>query len=228
VRSRLPHRGRLPRSTTVVSTAVDQDDQRQRRRQRRQVHYTGDFDLLREICDITTPLAARVAAEPRPASCGAGVDELVAATHAAVLAIVDMVAEADAQRRAAHLPVDTRGQAVRLLLDLAAAERPAPPEGVRGQLVSGTWPEVLVDHCRPVAGPLSGLLERAKPPGALRGALSVSERLEEALREIDRAAKSLEQRIDTAAFYRSKHRRACGPSESDRARAVLAAMGVKS
>jgi hypothetical protein len=146
--------------------------------------------------------------------------------HAVVVAIGDMLAEADAQRRTAHLPVETRGQAVRLLLDLAAAERPAPPEGVRG--VSDLWPERLVDHCRPVAGPLSDLLERAKPPGALRNALSVSERLEEALRQVDRAAVALERRIDMAAFYRSEHRRACGPSESERARAVLAAMGVKS
>jgi hypothetical protein len=221
-------RRRLPRTTAVQTTVVDQDEQRVRRRQRRPVHYTR-FNLVREIHDIiTAPLAARVAAEPAPGAYWAQVNELVDATHAAVLTIGDMLAEVDAQRRTGHLPVDQRGQAIKLLLDLAKAEHPVRPDIDRGELVSGTWPEVLVDHCRPVAGRLSDLLERAKPPGALRGALSASERLEGALREIDRAAMSLERGLDAAARNRAERQGGrSGPSESDRARAALATMGVK-
>jgi hypothetical protein len=215
----------------TATPAVDQVEQRQRRRTHRLLTYGGEFDLLREVADVTTPLAARVAAEPRPAACGAGVDELVAATHAAVVAIGDMLAESDAQRRTAHLPVERRGQAVKLLVELAKAERrPSPPDVDRDLLVSGAWPEILVDHCRPIAGPLSDLLERAAPPGALRGALSVSERLEGALRGIDRAAALLERGLDAAARQRAEQRgsrAAQRPSESDKKRAALAEMGVQ-
>lgn len=218
---------RLPRSTVEQTPAVDQAEQRQRRRQRRALVYSGEFALLREIRDITEPLAVRVAAEPVPGAYWAQVKELVNATRAVVVVILDMAAEVEASRRTAHLRADERSQARRLLVDLAKADRPAVPELDRGQLVSGAWPEVLVELCRPVAGTCSDLLDRgwsrSRDPRD-----SASDRLVEALRGIDRAALSLGRHIDGAAVHRERFAKARGPSEFDRARAVLAQMGVES
>jgi hypothetical protein len=49
----------------------------------------------------------------------------------------------------------------------------------------------------------------------------------EGLREIDRAAVSLEKRMDTAAFYRAEFAKTRGSNDADKARAVLISMGVE-
>src|SRR6478609_9476869 len=45
---------------------TDQDVLRERRRTWLRVHYTGSFDLGREVSAITTPLAEQLAALPEP------------------------------------------------------------------------------------------------------------------------------------------------------------------
>ena len=184
---------------------MDQTEQRaRRRRDSLTVVYSGDFDLLAEVHDIVTPLARRVAAEPNPAAFWPGIDEMTAAVHALVTEVARLLALADARRAAAHLPVEQRGRAVKMLLDLV--ERPVSPEITDADIAHRRWAKVLSEHVAPYSGPLADLLSRAAPPGSRRGRPSVSEHLVDALREVDRPRSTW----STASAKRSSSAGRCG------------------
>jgi hypothetical protein len=200
----------------------DQTKQRARRREQREVVYCGDFDLLAEVHDIITPLARRVSAGPNPAAFRPGIDEMTAAVHALVTEVARLVALADARRAAAHLHIEHRGRAVKMLLDLA--ERPVRPEIT--DISHRRWATVLFDHVAPHSGPLADLLSRAVPPGTRRGLKSVSEYLVDALRVVDQAAINLEHSLSRAEL-RMNQTDTSITDPAEQVRAELAAMGVR-
>ncbi|MDQ1250217.1 MAG: hypothetical protein QG597_4596, partial [Actinomycetota bacterium] len=160
--------------------AYTQDEQRARRRQCLSVVYGQSFDLATEIAVICAPLAVRVAATPNPKVLAADVEVVVAAAHEAVGVVVGLLAEAEGGRHAGDI-----------------AKRPPLPEVTEAHLVGGVWLSRLTSLAEPFDGPLSSLLGRSIPPGddALRGHRSVSERLEDALRVLDRAALTLARKL---------------------------------
>jgi hypothetical protein len=162
---RTPRR-RRPLLPAAPAPPPSQDELRLRRRQSRSVVYTGSFSLVDEVSDIAAPLAKRVAAEPRPTAYWAEVDGLVTAVYKSVVVIVDMLAEVDASRRTAHLPVDQRGHAAKLIRDLAKAQRPARPEIGCGELVSVRGRRVwssFVDRLRGLCAPCLTMPGRSRP-----------------------------------------------------------------
>lgn len=225
---------RLGRRADADDQAEDHDDlteqaeQRRRRRARQSVVYGGGFDLTTELAEILTPLADRVAAEPLPAGWLPRVAELTEATHAAIVALADLLAEADALRRTRHLEVAQRGHAVRLLCDLARAQRPDRPAITADDLTAGSWSATLTELARSYSEPLADLLARAVPPGQTRGLPSVSEKVEAALRQIDSPAIGLRNTLDSVAAERAGRQTTKSDRRSSEAIAAeLAELGVE-
>lgn len=169
---------------TPVPT-TDQDEQRRRRRSNRSVVYTGTFDLTAEVEAVLAPVSVR----PEVARYPHVVDHIAGATYELALELGDLLAEREARHRA-------EGRAAKLLV--AARTRPSPPTIERAAIVSGQWATTIVDLARPLSEPLSAYLTVALPPGQTRGALSVSERVEAALRGLDRAVLSAHRTLDRA------------------------------
>lgn len=168
------------------STAVlSQDEQRERRRQRLTVHYTGTFSLREEVAAVLPPLGTEVSRLPAPHALRREVD----AVAEAVAEVVDVAARLIAESKTAD------GATRRLAADLAV--RPRQPVITDEQIVSGSWTAAMVEYAGEVADALAAVLGRALPPDAeaLRGSPSASERVERALRTLDRTARDLEHRI---------------------------------
>lgn len=205
---------------------------RQRRRAGLSVGtYGGDWSLAREIAEVVGPLAERVAAAHRPARFArspVSVVWLAEAVHEAVGVLVGWVAETDARAKTAHLADEPgkRRYAMTTLVDLA--QRPALPEITDKALEDSSWAGQLVALADGIDAPFAALLTRAFPPGApeLRGQPSRSEQLARLLgRTLDRAALELERRLDRDA--QADHpKTAPAQTETDRARAELAALGI--
>lgn len=204
-----------------------QAELRQRRRTGLTVgHYDGTWSLAREIADAVEPLAQRIAADDRPSrfmrstACAPWLAEVV---HEAVGVIVGWLAEADARAKTAHLANEPgkRKYAMTTLIDLAP--RPALPDITEKDMASGAWAAAVVAMADGIDAEFSNLLAHSHPPNAasLRGQASRSELLARLLaRTIDHAATALERRLDRDDY--ADHR----PTETDRARAELAAMGI--
>lgn len=221
-------RRRVP--PAIPEPVFDQAELRVRRRGRQRVAYTSDFSLSREIDDVCSPPAARIAELPNPRGALVWVSDLAEATHEAVSVIVGWLAEVDAKRKTEHLAAEParRRNAITRLVDLTP--RPPLPEISEDDLRTGAWVAVLTALVQPYTAPLAELLARAHPPDAeaLRGTPSRSQRLERLLAEtVDRRALSLERFIDRAAATR-RHRPA-DPAEAkrDQARRELAELGVQ-
>ena len=204
---------------------TEQAEQRRRRRARQTVVYGGTFSLTTEVAEMVTPLADRIAAEPSPSVWGQRVTELADATHTAIAAVADLLAEADALRRTRHLAVAERGRAVALLREQAKAHRPDRLVVTDAELAAGSWAAALTELARPYSDPLAELLSRAVQPGTTRGRLSPSEQVEAALRLIDTPAIAVRNTLDTAAAGRVASK-APRPTRSDEIDAELAALGV--
>jgi hypothetical protein len=102
-----------------------------------------------------------------------------------------MVVRADAAARVAHVPIDARGTARRLVLDLGP---PPPARPVIGEaaLLAGTWVAALVAIAEPYRESLSQLLFDAP----LVDGEPVSEKLRASLCLIDSEALSAERAIE--------------------------------
>lgn len=203
---------------------VTQAQCREARRTRMPYSWPADFALSREIIEIFEPLAEAVAALPNPGRAAAEVEKVADAVYELVTDLADLVGAADSARRVAHLPIDSRVSAKRLLDDLAPPP-PARPTITEAQLVEGTWPAPLVELAAPYAEPLAALLRA----DARIGGESVSDHLEEGLRFVDAAALQLQRRIDRLESVTLRHRTPAAPapaSPADRARAELTRLGV--
>ncbi|ODR00345.1 hypothetical protein BST27_29665 [Mycobacterium intermedium] len=173
-----------------------QDQQRERRRQWLRVHYRGDFDLTAEVAAIVNPLAAQVAALPRPLVLRPKIDEVADAVHELISTVVGMLAESRQLDSAAH------ARTVRAVRDLA--QRPTAPLITDEHIGSGRWAAILVEFVAPFNGDLAALLGRALPPHHPKtNGLSASERLEAALRVLDTPAHDLAFLIPKAARRQS-------------------------
>ncbi|MGV9795230.1 hypothetical protein [Gordonia sp. NPDC003422] len=200
-----------------------QDELRNRRRKRLTHVYGGAFSLADEVDAIVSPLAQRVAAQPRPLAFKHGVEDVVNAVCGAVSTIATLLIERDAHRRTAHLPVSARAQAEKALVTVA--QRPVEPHIEREDVIGGEWAAVLVEYADAFTAPLADYLGNARPPGTLRGLLSVSERLEAVLREIDSAAMSLGRKISQFENARGDSTPSA-PDDADAARQVLDDLGI--
>ena len=201
---------------------------REARRTKMPYSWPRDFDISREIAEICEPLAAAVVELSDPDRVAAEVERIGDAVYESVTDLADLVRRADAAKRTAHLPVDSRGAAKRLVLGLAPPA-PARPTITEAQLAAGTWAALLAELAHPYSGPLATLLRA----DALIGGVRVSERLEVRLTEIDRAATSLARRIDRleSVTLRGSRPAVAAPAvtvadNADRARAELARLGV--
>lgn len=200
-------------------------------------HYGGGWSLAREVAEVVCPLAERIAAAHRPARFSrspVSVSWLAEEVHEAVGVLVGWVAERDARAKTAHLADEPgkRRYAMTTLVDLA--QRPALPEITDVALEDGSWAGQLVALADGIDAALADLLSHAYPPGApgLRGQPSRSEQLAGLLgRTLDRAALELERRLDRDAqahhAQTSPAQTSPAPTETDRARAELAALGVQ-
>lgn len=203
----------------------NQIEQRRRRRTQLPVVYTGEFDLLAEVHDILTPLADRIAAESKPLIYRPYIESIADAVHALTVKVAEHVAAVDARRAAAHLPIERRGRAVKLLRELAM--RPPAPRVIDSEIASGAWPIPLSRHCSTYSGRLSDSLSLAAPPDTLRGAPTLSEMLLESLRVVDQAIIDAAGQLDKAAFFRHEFAyRAAGTRGSEPVHSELAALGI--
>jgi hypothetical protein len=202
-----------------VLRRYDQAEARQRRRSRLPLTLPGGWSLAAEVAEIVGPLAERVAAVPDPSRFWwRWVDDVALAVHGVVHAAVGVLAEADARRRTRHLAADDRGRSIRALVDLA--ERPELPDITDAALADGSWAAALTALAEPYSADLSGLLGRAASP-------AVSDRIVAALREVDAAAHELDCRLTrNEAARATKRAKAAIPTNADRARAELAALGI--
>jgi hypothetical protein len=224
-----PRSERRPEPAPAPPPQPTQTELRERRRGQLQHTYSGSWSLTAELHDICTPLAARVAAEPRPAVYLPDIDRVDDAAHGVLCEVSALLAQADAARRTRHLG-DDRGRAIRLLVDLAA--KPSAPEVTADAVVTGAWATALVELARRYSDDLAGLLSRAYRPAMtpVGGMRSASERLEVVLRELDRSALELSRRLDAAEYRRDERARQPAPSPVDpkaKAAAELQKLGIE-
>ena len=224
--SLLSSRRRRLLAPTEPTPQHSQLDQRRRRRAHMSVHLTGSFDLADEVHSVCDELAQRVAAAPRPVVYRDAVDEVAEATHELLHVVIGLLAERAARPKVAHVKPGHRARAIRAFADLAP--RPPQPQ-IDGLLVSGTWPAALARHVRPYAADLADYLGAAYPPDAqeLRGHLSASERVVDALRGLDTAAISLARRLDRDESDRAARRDMSRPTKAEQARRELRQLGVE-
>lgn len=193
-----------------------QAELRERRVQGYRVLLPGGWSLTTEVAALCQPLAERVAARRAPRTYLRYVEDVTDAVRQLVDTVVALLAEADAQRRTRHLPIDQRGRA--LAAARALAQRPVMPEIGCEDVASGYWAQTLAELTEPYSDDLARLLGNALTS-------VVSDRVLRALAEVDHAARALERRLD-----RDEPTRATTPSqaitEADRARAELAELGV--
>lgn len=196
--------------------AYSQDQLRERRIQGYMVTLRGGWSLTDDVSAICRPLADRIVERGAPRTYLRYAEDIADAVHALVDTVVALLAEADAQRRTRHLPIDQRGRA--LAAARALAQRPAMPEITSDRVDSGIWATTLVDLAAPYDADLSTLLANAATS-------VVSDRVLRALAEVDHAAASLQRRLDRDGQTRTT-RPSPAITEADRARAELESMGV--
>lgn len=172
-------------------TTFTQTENRERRRGHLQIHYGGDFNLGDEIEAVLAPVAQRSDTTPHM------VRFLTTAVHTARLEVERLLVERDARRRISDLPFEKRKRGRDLIV--AAWERPTSP----AVDPTGAWADTLVEHLAPLTDQLADYLGRATPPGQTRGGISISERLEDILRELDRAVLSATRHLNARAAYQA-------------------------
>jgi hypothetical protein len=184
---------RWPKREPTIPTPpmpTDRAALRHRRRSGLRVHYTSRFDLSREVEDICGPLATAIAGMLNPVVMGGRVGELFDACHELAVTVVDLIVTAAAAANG------SRSATAQMLADLAA--KPAPPEVDDTMLVDGSWSQVLTGYVAPLSADLARVLGRALPPGdeRLKGRLSASERLTNALLGLDEVAVPLARSVE--------------------------------
>ncbi|KZF06534.1 hypothetical protein A2J03_24395 [Rhodococcus sp. EPR-157] len=181
---------------TAPLPMFDQDEQRRRRRHWLPNVLTDEFDLTVELETITAPLALRVAADPVPAVLIGNVSDLSDAVAACLRELGELFAADTDQARVRHLASEEdRARALQLLRSRRAA---SAPDFTAADLGAGTWAAALVALAEPSAAPLSDYLGRVRPDSIV----SATSVVEASLRGVDRAAISLERRLDRRAADR--------------------------
>lgn len=172
-------------------------EQRDRRRSHLPLTLGADFELGAEVLAVTGPVAARLAEEPHPS--GRTALASVAAISEAVADLCIVAGELVAVDRARG--VDGAEQKVRAANALKAVTHRAALQFGADELASGTWADTLADFARPLSGPLAAVLGRAARDRTRHAA--ESDRVVDALRALDRAARDLDRKIEQTAAYRA-------------------------
>ena len=202
---------------------VTQEQCRAARRAKLAFDWPAEFSLPGEIEAICQPIAA-AAALANPTHLAGPVNTLAGAVHECITEVADMVTRVDAARRCAGVPIDQRGVARRMVLDLA----PRPPQRptlTAAQLAAGTWVAPLVKLAEPYREGLRELLHEAP---RINGEPLI-EKFEAALRVIDSAALSAERAIEKLVRRRRSQPAVAAPAATpprDKALAELARLGV--
>ncbi|OZD66689.1 hypothetical protein CH272_08265 [Rhodococcus sp. 05-340-1] len=177
---------------------VDQDEQRRRRRAWLPNVLGAEFDLTAEVEAITAPLAARVAADPVPRVLAGNVADLADAVAACLNELNTLVGADGDGARIRHLSSEEdRQRALQLLRSRRAATAPQFDAAALG---AGTWAVALVEMTGRSSEPLSRFLGRSRPDSIP----TATEVVEASLRGIDRAALSLDRRLDRRAADREQ------------------------
>ncbi|OHT54094.1 hypothetical protein [Mycobacteroides chelonae] len=212
-----------PSGAPAPKVSPDQDELRSRRRKRLPLRYGGTFNLAAEIEAVITQAAQEASRLADPLPLRGAIENVLDAVHESMFVSVSLLSESKASD-----PNITR----RLVADLAA--RPRLPEISDAQIISGSWVHALAAWTEPYAGDLARLLANAHPPGhdALRGNPSASERVERALRGLDRAVLTLERRIPQIAqrqalpSMESHNRQQRERADAERSERILAKLGA--
>ncbi|MCF6386539.1 hypothetical protein L2K20_06110 [Mycobacterium sp. MBM] len=185
----LPERPPIELPMPVVD-GFDQEGARAQRRRSTAVWLGPDFDLGAEVEAVCRPLAVEVSAilgllVLRDQTTGRvafhdEIDELADQVHEVRRKVLEMLAVSP----------------VRARTELTAAAVVRRPEFSHGDVLAGTWVDLLAAYTGVLSGDLSGLLERSavgRRPGALVAGASVELFL--VLRSVDHAARRLEGRF---------------------------------
>ncbi|ANE80151.1 hypothetical protein A7U43_13235 [Mycobacterium adipatum] len=207
----------LARRAGVPEPTYNQTEQRDRRRQGFTGLLGGGWSLSAEVAAICSPLANRCAERGAPRAFVRYVEDVADAVAELIFVATGLLAEADAQRRTRHLPLQERERA-RIAIR-ALTPRPQLPEIASDDVGSGTWATALATLAEPYSADLARLLGNA-------ASSAVSDRLLRALAEVDHAARALERRLDRDDRPRSTRSSQTPISEADRARAELESLGV--
>jgi hypothetical protein len=207
---------------------VTQEQCRQARRAGMHFDWPREWDLEAEVEAICCPLETAVAALSDPGRASPEINKLVDTVYETVVELAALTTRADAAARVAAVPVDQRGTARKMVLDLAP---PPPPRPVitEAALVEGDWVALLAELAMPYSRPLWELLA----VDARIGGESVSDRLDTALTRIDSAALNLTRRIERIEAVTLRGSRpaveavAPGADKADKARAELSRLGVR-
>ncbi|MBS4103893.1 hypothetical protein [Tsukamurella paurometabola] len=172
-------------------------EQRDRRRSHLPLTLGADFELGAEVLAVTGPVAARLAEEPHPS--GRTALASVAAISEAVADLCVVAGDLVAVDRARGV----RGaeQKVRAANALKAVTHRAALQFGADELASGTWADTLADFARPLSVPLAEVLGRVAADKSRQPV--ESDRVIEALRALDRAARDLDRKIEQTAAYRA-------------------------
>ncbi|KXO88737.1 hypothetical protein AXK56_10490 [Tsukamurella pulmonis] len=183
----------LPDPKPIKYSAAQQRD---RRRNHLPLVLGADFDLGAEVLAVTGPVAARLAEEPHPS--GRTALASVAAISEAVADLCIVAGELVAVDRARG--VDGAEAKVRATNALKSITNRAALQFGADELAAGTWAETLAGFARPLAGPLAAVLGRAAADKSRQPV--ESDRILDALRDLDRAVISLDRKITASIDYR--------------------------
>jgi|GEM_PF-5509736 len=171
-----------------------------------------------ELDSQISPLATRAAASPTPLTLSCSIEALVDAVHEFASAIAALEARADAERKCSHIGIDQRGRSIRALVDLAP--RPQRPILTDADITSDEWAVLAIGMADAYDAELSRLLGNA-------ASCVVSDRVNTALQELDRAVAAFAKRLDADERARRRAAEAVPVlSEADRLRAELQAQGI--
>ncbi len=212
--------GRRLSSTVILHS---QAEQRQRRRGWLSVVYDNRFDLGAEVSDIVGPLAEQAAALRYPPAVRGLVADVAGSVAGVLRVVTGLLAESH------HLSGDARARVARAVANLAVEQSPPGDPSI----LDGSWAADLVDQAAVFTADLAQFLGAALPPGAARD-LSVSERLEVALRDLDGVALRLARVLPRAAAAQARgmvaehNERVRVEREAAAQRRALARIGVAS
>lgn len=168
------------------------------------------FDLRREIAEQVAPVERGITALPRPAAMRGAVAEVIAAADTVTLIVAELISDS------AGASPEARRRSAGVMAELAARAQSEEPAVTDSMITGGTWAADLLVRTEVLADDLAALLARAHRPGspALGGDLSVAERVEQALRRLDRAVRDALALLDRV----RAHQALPSPEEHNRQR----------
>lgn len=164
---------------------TDQREQRSVRQLGGSAPPSAGFDLAVEFGEQLAGLERGIVDLPRPAAMRGAVAEVVAAADTVTLIVAELISDS------AGASPEARRRSTGVMAELATRAQSEEPAVTDSMVTGGTWSAALLARSEVLADDLAALLVRAHRPGAaaLGGDMSVAERVEQALRRLDRAVR---------------------------------------